>query len=211
MRKVKLIIISILKFPSRILSKISPFTIIKNSKLSKKCAILSNTRFYSSSIDDYSYIGRNCYVNSTNIGKFCSIADNCSIGLASHNISWVSTSPVFCEGKNILNKNFSFKKSDNYKITEIGNDVWIGIGVLVISGIKIGDGAIIGAGTIVTKDVDSYSIVVGNPGKVLRYRFTNEQKEALLKSKWWDLSQEKLIEIGQYIDDIDKFIVMLGS
>ena len=76
MRKLKLLILTILQIPVRIFSKISPFTLIRDSKLRRNCAILSNTRFYSSSIDEYSYIGRNCFISNTRIGKFCSIADN---------------------------------------------------------------------------------------------------------------------------------------
>lgn len=206
MRKLKLLILTILQIPVRIFSKISPFTLIRDSKLRRNCAILSNTRFYSSSIDEYSYIGRNCFISNTRIGKFCSIADNCNIGLASHPLTWVSTSPVFYKGNNILNTNFAYNEFNDFKTTEIGNDVWIGINVCIKAGVKIGTGAIIGAGTIITKDIEPYAIVVGCPGKTIKYRFDDEKRGALLKSEWWNMDKKDLIIAANYINDVNKFI-----
>ncbi|HCS11540.1 MAG TPA: hypothetical protein DIV40_08800 [Clostridiales bacterium] len=206
MRKLKLLILTILQIPVRIFSKISPFTLIRDSKLRRNCAILSNTRFYSSSIDEYSYIGRNCFISNTRIGKFCSIADNCNIGLASHPLTWVSTSPVFHKGNNILNTNFAYNEFNDFKTTEIGNDVWIGINVCIKAGVKIGTGAIIGAGTIITKDIEPYAIVVGCPGKTIKYRFDDEKRGALLKSEWWNMDKKDLIIAANYINDVNKFI-----
>jgi acetyltransferase-like isoleucine patch superfamily enzyme len=208
MKKLKLIIMTIFLFPIRLFSKISPLTLIRDSKLSKKCAILSNTRFYHSSIGDYSYLGRNCFVYNTEIGKFCSIADNCNIGLALHPTTWVSTSPVFQEGKNILKANFSDIKFDAWKKTIIENDVWIGIGACIMSGVRIGTGAVIGAGAIVTKDVEAYAVMAGNPAKLMRKRFDDEIINKLLEIKWWDWNESVLLEKAKYFSAPEGFLNM---
>ena len=96
------------------------------------------------------------------------------------------------------------------KETIIGNDVWIGTGVMVLGGLTISDGAIIGAGTVVTKDVPPYAVVLGNPGKIKRYRFTKEQIKKLLEIKWWDWDLEKIERAKKDMLDIDKFIQLYG-
>ncbi len=206
MRKVLTVLKMLIMFPVRIFSKISPFAIIHNSKTSKNSSILSGTRFYNSSIDDYSFLGRSCLVCNTKIGKFCSIADNCYIGLASHPIDWVSTSPVFHSGKNILRKNFSQHSFNSTPETSIGNDVWIGISVCVLPGLKIGDGAIIGAGSVVTKDVEPYSIVAGNPARVLRKRFDTDTVQKLIASQWWNLSEEEIVDASDNFNNVSLFL-----
>ena len=74
------------------------------------------------------------------------------------------------------------------------------------AGVKIGTGAIIGAGTIITKDIEPYAIVVGCPGKTIKYRFDDEKRGALLKSEWWNMDKKDLIIAANYINDVNKFI-----
>ena len=90
----------------------------------------------------------------------------------------------------------------------IENDVWIGANSTIMSGIKIGNGAIVAAGSTVTKDVPSYAIVAGNPAKVVKYRFTEEQIEKLLSIAWWDWDEQKIKDnaIDMWSDNIDGFI-----
>ena len=89
----------------------------------------------------------------------------------------------------------------------IGNDVWLGKNVTITNGSNIGNGVIAGAGTIITKDVPDYAIVVGCPGRILRYRYTAKQIEALNKIAWWDWPDEKIRECYEDLyDDIDVFI-----
>ncbi len=128
----------------------------------------------------YSYIGNYCTVINSEIGKFCSIADNCIIGGANHPIGWVSTSPVFHQGKNVLRKNFSALEFVTTTRTFIGNDVWIGSNCLIKSGIKISDGAVIGMGSVVTKNVGPYEIWAGNPAKMIKGRFADSIIDDLL-------------------------------
>ena len=84
--------------------------------------------------------------------------------------------------------------------------MWIGSGAYIKSGVRIGDGAVIGAGAVVTKDVEPYAIVGGIPAKVIRYRFSREQIEALLNIKWWNKDDKWLEENGKFFVDIQQFI-----
>lgn len=90
--------------------------------------------------------------------------------------------------------------------TIIGNDVLIMYNAIILSGVTIGDGAIVGAGAVVAKDVPPYAIVAGNPARVIKYRFSEKQIEALLKIRWWDWSDEQIREFEEYFYDIDTFI-----
>jgi acetyltransferase-like isoleucine patch superfamily enzyme len=118
------------------------------------------------------------------IGKFCSIADGVQIVLGGeHKIEWVTTYPFWVAIEEFYNHPaHSGTKGD----VVIGNDVWIGLNSMILSGVTIGDGAVIGAGTLVSADVEPYSIVVGNPQKLIRKRFDEKTIEQLLMIKWWD-------------------------
>ncbi|WP_442920484.1 CatB-related O-acetyltransferase [Methanobrevibacter sp.] len=91
----------------------------------------------------------------------------------------------------------------------VGNDVWIGSDAKILSGTKINDGSIIGANSIVTKDVPPYAIVAGNPAKIIRYRFNNEIIEKLLEIKWWNFKEEELIKVIPLLqsNDIKEFLL----
>lgn len=206
MDKVKKAFCNLLNIPLRIFSKLSITAIVSDSKISKKAAISGKTRFYNSEINDYSYVGRNGLIINTTIGRFCSIADDCKIGCASHPIEWGSTSPVFHKGKNLLRKNFNNFEYISNKKTIIGNDVWIGNNVLIKDGITIGNGAVIGMGSIVTKDVEPYSIVGGAPAKIIRYRFDEQDIQELLSTKWWELKEDEIIYVSSKIKNIKEFI-----
>ena len=103
-------------------------------------------------------------------------------------------------------KNFSRHEFEIFKRTTIGHDVWIGNRVMLKAGVNIGDGAIIGMGSIVTKDIGAYEIWAGNPAKFIRKRFDDETIEKLLTIKWWEWSDEKIENYAQYVNDISKFI-----
>ncbi len=157
------------------------------SKIEHSCHILENCLILNSTINSYSYVGKNAIIQNATIASFCSIANDVFIGLGAHPIENFSTSPIFYRINNPLNIKLIDVDSgfNEYQSIEIGNDVWIGARAIVMDGVKINDGAIIAAGAVVTKDIPAYAIVGGIPAKVIRYRFSPEKIEELLKLQWW--------------------------
>lgn len=206
MRRVLVALKNILSLPIRIFSKVSVFAIIQNSVIDKTSAISSGVKFYRSRIDKYSYIGRNSFIIDTKIGKFCCIGPGCNIGGTGHPINWVSTSSVFHKWDNILKKNFSRHEYDIFSETVIGNDVWIATNAMIKAGVKISDGAVIGMGSVVTKDVGPYEVWAGNPARCIRKRFNDDTINKLLDMKWWEFSENDLTEKAQYFNNIDLFL-----
>jgi acetyltransferase-like isoleucine patch superfamily enzyme len=125
------------------------------------------------------------------IGNFCSIANGVTILTGGeHMIHWITTYPF-----NTLFKKFQHIKNN---ITEgdviIGNDVWIGLNATILPGVKINDGAVVGANSVVTKDVPPYAIVAGNPAKLIRMRFDRETIDSLLRIKWWNWDIQRIMD-----------------
>ncbi|MGX9756051.1 CatB-related O-acetyltransferase [Clostridioides difficile] len=145
------------------------------------------------------------------IGKFCSIACKAKFLMTSGNHTMKShstyTFPIFYEEWG-LDINHITDAWDNKGDIVIGNDVWIGYDAIIMSGVKIGDGAIIGTRAVVTNDVPPYSIVGGIPAKIIKKRFNDDIISKLLKIKWWDWSYEKIQLNIQHIQsgDIDKLV-----
>jgi len=129
------------------------------------------------------------------IGKFCSIACGTKFlfNSANHNLNSLSTYPfpLFFEEWDLKKENVTESWNNKGNII-IGNDVWIGYEAVILSGVNIGDGAVIGTRAVVTKDVPPYTIVGGVPAKIIRKRFSEEVISKLLEIKWWDWNKEKI-------------------
>ena len=146
------------------------------------------------------------------IGNFCSFAENSAV-VGNHNV-YISSHEFlsyFGDWKKhqgyIPNTEIDISKQRYMKKTVIGNDVWVGRNATIISGVKIGNGAIIGAGAVVTKDVPDFAIVGGVPAKIIKYRYTPEQIDNLNRIAWWDWDEDKLIENKEdFYMDIEDFI-----
>lgn len=141
-----------------------------------------------------------------NIGRFCSFAEGVHIIVdGNHRMDWVSMYPL---SRIILNDFTNQGHPEGRGNMVIGNDVWVGTNALIMPGVIIGDGAVVAGGSVVCRDVLPYEIVGGVPAKHIRFRFTKEQREALLKIAWWRwdvakiIIQMKLLESG----NIDEFI-----
>lgn len=206
MRKILFLLQGAIKAPLRLFSKISILAFIYKSQIHKTVAVLSNTRIYWSTIGRYTYLSKNCWIINADIGSFCSIASNVMIGGGKHPLNHVSTSPVFYSKRNILKTCFAEADFEEYSKTSIGNDVWIGTNAFIKGGVNIGDGAVIGAYSVVTKNVEPYSIVGGNPGKLIRKRFDDMTIERLQKSQWWNYSINTLMENAVHFKNVEEFL-----
>ncbi|PSM50623.1 acetyltransferase [Chroococcidiopsis sp. CCALA 051] len=180
---------------------------VANSLIEPNVTIYKRVRISNSQIGSFTYICQNTVIDRASIGKFCSIASDCKIGLGSHPTrSFVSTHPIFFSTRKQAGLTFSdkdyFKECD---LITIGNDVWIGTNTIILDGVSIGDGAIIAAGAVVTKDVAAYAIYGGVPAKLIRYRFEKEVVDFLLKFKWWLKDEEWLKQNFKDFHDISKF------
>lgn len=182
---------------------------VKNCKFGNYNKIYKYSRLRNSQLGDFSYVARDGQVYNTKVGKFSCIGPNVSLGNGIHpSAKFVSSHPLFystlgqSSGLVIVENNLF----DEFPFTEIGNDVWIGNNVTIQPGIKIMDGAIVGSGAVVTKDVAPYSIVGGVPAKLIKYRFTENQIEYLLKLKWWDKELEWIKKNKDKFQNIEKFI-----
>lgn len=156
---------------------------------------------YNVDVDLYSYGG--CFSKDFNlggkvtIGRYCSFASNIRYFGANHPMHYVSMSPYFYNSK--FSKNV---KDIERKHLMIGNDCWIGYGTIITSKCSsIGNGAVIAAGSIVTKDVPAYAVVAGSPARIIKYRFDKKIIEEIENSKWWELAPSELLKFYELIDN----------
>ncbi|MBM3206680.1 MAG: CatB-related O-acetyltransferase [Candidatus Staskawiczbacteria bacterium] len=166
-----------------------------NSKFGGFNKIHENCNIINASIGRASYLGPNCSLPNVDIGNFCSISPNVKVLPYTHPTKgFISTHPSFFSVLKQAGFSFVLKSifqetlytdSMKSKFVIIGSDVWIGEDVKIIGGIRVGDGAIIAAGSIVTKDVPPFAIVGGIPARVIRFRFTDDKIKLLLELKWW--------------------------
>lgn len=160
----------------------------ESSKRFPNCEILDPDRIDAQTrIGEYTYVGKNSTITKSIIGRYCSIADNTSIGPGEHHIEKISTSAHFYEG-------------DVYEqLTKrdclIGHDVWIGVDSIVRRGVCIGNGVIVGANSYVNEDVPDFAVVAGNPARIIRYRFDEQKRAKISDSAWWDHDLERAREI----------------
>lgn len=152
------------------------------------------TRIAESSLGDYAYVGNDCDIIYTSIGAFCSIAAQVRINPGNHPLQRVALNHFTYRSSayGLGPDEADFFQWRRGKPVTLGPDVWIGHGAIILPGVTIGIGAAIGAGAVVTKDVPDFAIVVGNPGRVLRYRFTPEEQAALKRIAWWDWTDDRL-------------------
>ena len=165
------------------------------------------------------------YPMASRIGRYCSINSTARI-LNNHPIEYITTSPIldyrafspsyaeymrrrgFCEryGRHFQNHKFEDSPLRDNRPVEIGNDVWIGANVIILPGVKIGDGAVLAAGAVVTHDVAPYAIVAGVPAKLIRKRFSEDMIVRLMRIAWWDWEPEKLQDNLELFYQPEKFV-----
>lgn len=156
---------------------------------------------------DFTYVASNTRIMNAKIGKYCSIGPDILIGLGKHPSStFVSTHPIFFstlgQSQSVICDRNYFEEFANI---DIGHDVWIGARAVLLDGVSVGNGAIVAAGSLVTKDVPPYAIVGGVPAKVIKYRFAQHEIDLLQEVKWWDRDLQWLRENLPLMHDIGRF------
>lgn len=184
-------------------AKIGKYVIIeKNCKIDRKVEI-----------GDYTFINENTRIdfNCKSVGKYCSISHGVKLGLGSHPLNLLSTSPVFYSKSRKVVRNDTYDEISDKGYSRIGNDVLIGANALILAGITVHDGAVIAAGSVVTKDVPPYAIVAGNPAKIIKYRFSEEEIFKLLLINWWDKPIRDIIAYTKDYKGISEIIDKLND
>lgn len=159
-------------------------TIGARSVIERRCVISNCT------IGEASSIANSTVINNYEIGNYCAISWNVTIGGGEHPVNSLM----------MINRKFLFDNDDSInglhpvlnEAGKIGSDVWIGAGASIKTGVHIGDGAVVGANAVVTKDVSPYTIVAGVPAKPIRKRFSDEIIKELLEIRWWEYPKETL-------------------
>lgn len=171
------------------------------------CNAISAHSFFKGRMGYGTYISDNCNIEGC-IGRFCSIAPNVSTHRGIHPITfpYVATSPMFFSLRS--QNGHTFAKEQRFeemtRPIEIGHDCWICSNVFICGGVRIGNGAIVYAGAVVTKNIPPYAIVAGVPAKVIKYRYDEGTIQFLLKTEWWNRPIEWLKEHWMLMNDIDK-------
>ena len=167
---------------------------VRATTFGRFCEVGARTKVAECAFGDYSYVVNDSDLIYTTIGKFCSIAAQTRINPGNHPLQRVMMSHVgYRSSAYGLGADdaafFAWRRSTP---VTLGNDVWIGHGAVLLPGVSLGSGAAVGAGSIVTKDVPPFAIVVGNPARVLRLRFSERVVDDLLAIAWWDWPHERL-------------------
>lgn len=182
-------------------NRISPNVSLGSAVLQGGCVIKEGV-FLSGDvlIGKYTTLARECVLHGGKIrvGNYCQFGPRVAVYGINHPTHRITA----YINKNLFDGKLSPEKSG--ELVEVGNDVWIGYGAILLPGVKIGDGAIIGAGAVVSKDIGSYEIAAGNPARVVKERFDRELVELLNKWQWWNLSPDELKQHeGIFFEDIE--------
>jgi phosphonate metabolism protein (transferase hexapeptide repeat family) len=174
---------------------VDPTAKLKQTKLGTYCEVGARTILLDVEMGDYSYVVNDAQMTYTSIGKFCSIAAMTRINPGNHPMHLATQAHFtyrassYFPGEADDTEFFAWRKSHR---VHIGHDAWIGHGAIILPGRSIGSGAVVAAGAIVTKDVPAYTIVVGNPARPIRRRFSEAIADRLVRLAWWDWSHDTL-------------------
>ena len=176
-------------------STVDPTAAVQDCTLGRYTEVGARTKLLEVELDDYSYVVNDSEIAYTRFGKFCSVAAMTRINPGNHPMERASQShftyraSAYFPGERDDSDFFAWRRSHSVKI---GNDVWIGHGAIVLPGRSIGDGAVVAAGAVVTKDVAPYAIVAGNPARLVRPRFPATVAQRMQALKWWDWPHDRL-------------------
>lgn len=182
-------------------------------------ALAGGVRVIRSQVGLGTYLAERAFLSDTRIGRFSSVGPQVVTVIGTHpTTGFVSTHPAFFSTRQ--QAGFSFVERDRfeefgvrrfagYRLVEIGSDVWLGQGALILQGVKVGHGAVVAAGSVVTKDVPPYAIVGGVPARVLRYRFDEDTVARLLATAWWQRDFAEIARLAPHFNDADNLLRLL--
>ena len=167
---------------------------VRDTTFGTYCEVGARTKVAECTFGDFSYVVNDSDLIYTDIGKFCSIAAHARINPGNHPVDRVAMNHFTYRSSayGLGDDDPAFFDWRRASRCRLGHDVWIGHGVVVLPGVSLGNGAVAGSGAIVTKDVPAWTIVVGNPARVLRQRFPHRIADALERIAWWDWERERL-------------------
>lgn len=160
-------------------------TLTPDCDLARGCRVFHHATIVASRIARYSYVGTYSKLNFAEVGPFCAISWDVTIGSGHRHPYQRITNHAFPDMQS-FGLNGGYQTEAHHETVDVGADVWIGSQATIMAGVKIGHGAIIGAGAVVTRDVSDYHIVAGVPATYLRHRFPPEMAQELLEMRWWD-------------------------
>ena len=168
-------------------------SIILQSEIGAWCDIEKRNLIRKAVIGDMTYTGADTSIMWAEVGKYCCISRLVDIGGNEHNYHAASMMPDYRFNNKLRGK---LRKHPDEEVIIVGNDVWIGQGVSIArkEGLKIGDGAVLGTGSVIAKSVPPYAIAVGVPAKIIKYRFSDDIIDQLLTLRWWDWPKDRIIE-----------------
>jgi len=176
---------------------VEPTVKLREVSIGACCEVLGDTAIEYAELGDYSYLGPGCMVADARIGRFCAIAAQVRISAPNHPLDRPSQHrftycpEYYSAGAQRDHTFFRDRRADR---VVIGNDVWIGHAVIVVPGVTVGDGAVLAAGAVVTRDVAPYTIVGGVPAKQIRERFSRDIAAQLAATAWWNWPAETIFQ-----------------
>jgi acetyltransferase-like isoleucine patch superfamily enzyme len=186
---------------------ILPGAVLRSCRVSEWATVGHDVNLVNVNVGRYSYISIGSRLANCAIGPFCSIGGNVVVAPGRHPINFVSSHPFFYSNEHpqYPPANISVDFLQNETVT-IGADVWIGLNAVILDGMSIGDGAVVAANAVVTSDVPPYAVVAGVPARIVRYRFDEETRVALQRSRWWDRDDQWLAANKSKFMDVQRFV-----
>lgn len=184
--------------------------------LADRVRVAANCRISQSNVGRFTYFQFGSIATWATIGSFCSVSEYARIGATNHDIGRVTTHPItFDESFNFLQvgdesvQAFSARLQDE-RVT-VGHDVWVGYGAVILPGVEVGNGAVIGAGAVVSHDVPPYAVVGGVPSTVIKFRFPTEVVEKIEATRWWEYSDQELRQCVPHMGTPASFFAVVNS
>jgi phosphonate metabolism protein (transferase hexapeptide repeat family) len=175
--------------------RIHSSSLLRDCELGQFTDVAERVLMADTTLGDYSYVERQCEIIYTKIGKFCAIASDVRINALNHPMERISQHKITYRPNEYFlyaKVDKEFREARKAAVVEIGHDVWIGHGAIILPGVRIGHGAVVAAGAVVTKDVEAFAVVTGVPAKRIKWRFKKSIRTRIINLAWWDWPHDQL-------------------